>query len=67
MTDVRCQRLERYETWAAECETLARLSTDDPVKQAQYERLAAHYSYLASSFRKAITVHSVALSRLTLH
>src|SRR6476646_4627888 len=37
MTDVRHQRLERYETWAAECKALARQMTD-PSKQKRYER-----------------------------
>jgi len=66
MADVRQKRLERYETWAAECRVLARVATDR-AKQAQYERLATHYEYLATSFREALAVHSGALSKLTLH
>lgn len=66
MADVRQKRLERYETWAAECKVLARIMTDRS-KQGQYERLAAHYEYLAASFREALATHSAALSKLTLH
>ncbi len=66
MADVRQKRLERYETWAAECEILARVVTDRS-KQEQYEHLAAHYSYLAASFREALAIHSAALAKLTLH
>ena len=66
MADVRQKRLERYETWAVECRVLARIATDR-AKQEQYERLAAHYEYLAASFREALAVHHAALSKLTLH
>jgi hypothetical protein len=66
MSDVRHKRLERYDTWAAECEMLARTATDR-LKQKQYERLAAHYHYLASSFREALAMHGAALAKLTLH
>jgi hypothetical protein len=66
MADVRQKRLERYETWAAECEVLARVVTDRS-KQKQYEHLAAHYYYLAATFRKALSMHSAALAKLTLH
>jgi hypothetical protein len=66
MIDVRQKRLERYEAWAAEYEILARVAID-PVKQQQYERLAAHYRYLAASFRKALAVHSAALAKSKLH
>lgn len=66
MADGRQKRLERYETWAAECRVLARVMTDR-AKQTQYERLAAHYEYLAASFRDALAVHHAALSKLTLH
>ena len=66
MTDVRHKRLERYETWAAECEALARQMTD-PSKQKRYEYLAAHYQYLAGSFREALATHGSALAKLTLH
>ncbi|HVX75047.1 MAG TPA: hypothetical protein VHB49_02900 [Bradyrhizobium sp.] len=66
MADVRQKRLERYEAWAAECEILARVAADRS-KQKQYEHLAAHYHYLAASFREALAMHSAALARLTLH
>jgi hypothetical protein len=65
MVDVRQLRIERYETWAVECEMLARVAMDDPSKK-QYEHLAAHYYYLATSFRKALALHSAALVKLTL-
>jgi hypothetical protein len=45
---------------------LARVATDR-AKQEQYERLAAHYEYLAASFREALAVRRAALSKLTLH
>jgi hypothetical protein len=66
MTDVRRQRLEQYEAWAAEYEVLARVEIDR-AKQKRYERLAAHYSSLAASFREALAVHGAALAKLTLH
>jgi hypothetical protein len=65
MTDPRYRRLERYETWAAECRALAR-SASDRSKQRQYEHLAAHYDYLASSFREALAIHDAALAKLRL-
>ena len=65
MVDVRQRRLERYETWAVECENLAQIVTDRS-KQRQYERLAAHYHYLAAGFREALAMHSAALAKLTL-
>jgi hypothetical protein len=66
MTDVRLRRLERYEAWAAEYEMLARVAID-PGKQHQYGRLAAHYRYLAASFRKALAMHRVVSTKSTLH
>ena len=66
MTDVRHKRLERYETWAAECEALARRMTD-PSKQKRYKYLAAHYQHLAGSFREALATYGSALAKLTLH
>ncbi|HUN97538.1 MAG TPA: hypothetical protein VMU69_15080 [Bradyrhizobium sp.] len=66
MTDVRRKRLEQYEAWAAECEILARIATDHAT-QEQYQHLAAHYRYLAASFRDALAMHSAALAKLTLH
>jgi hypothetical protein len=66
MADVRHNRLERYETWAVECEILARVATD-PSRKKQYELLAAQYAKLAASFREALAVHSAALARLTRH
>ena len=66
MADVRHKRLEQYETRAAEYEILARLTTDRS-QQKQYEHLAAHYHYLAASFRRALAMHSAALAKLTLH
>jgi len=65
MADDRHKRLLRYETWAAECEMLARVATDR-LKQNQYERLAVHYHYLAASFREALAMHSIGLAKLTL-
>jgi hypothetical protein len=66
MADVRHKRLERYKTWATECQILAR-AVSDHSKQKQYEHLSAHYSYLAASFREALAIHSAALAKLTLH
>ena len=66
MADVRQKRLERYETWATECEMLARAVTDRS-KQEQYGELAAHYGHLATGFREALAMHSAALAKLTLH
>jgi len=66
MADVRNKRLEQYEAWVAEYEILARVATDRTT-QERYERLAAHYRYLASSFRDALATHSAALAKLTLH
>jgi hypothetical protein len=66
MADVRNKRLEQYEAWAAEYEMLARVTTDRAT-QKQYEHLAVHYRYLASSFRDALTMHRAALAKLTLH
>jgi hypothetical protein len=66
MPDDRHARLLRYETWAAECEMLARVATDR-LKQNQYERLAVHYRYLAASFREALVMYGVGLAKLTLH
>jgi hypothetical protein len=66
MGDVRHNRLGQYETWAAECEMLARVATDR-LKQKQYEYLAAHYYYLTISFREALAIHSAVLAKLTLH
>jgi hypothetical protein len=65
-TDVRRKRLERYERSAADCEMLARLAIDR-VKRVEYERLGAHYRALATGFRDALTMHSVALAKLVLH
>jgi hypothetical protein len=39
----------------------------DPSKQKRYERLAAHYQYLAGSFREALAAYGSALAKLTLH
>jgi len=66
MPDVRNRRLQRYETRAAECEMLARVVTDR-TRQQHYEYLAAHYHFLASSFRDALAMHSAVLAKLTLH
>jgi hypothetical protein len=66
MADVRNKRLEQYEAWAAEYEMLARVTTDRAT-QKQYEHLAVHYRYLASSFRDALAMHRAALAKLTLH
>jgi hypothetical protein len=66
MADVRQSRLERYEALAAEFEILARVATDRS-KQQEYEHLAAHYRYLAASFREALAMHGAASTKLTLH
>jgi hypothetical protein len=66
MGDVRHNRVERYEMCAAECELIARLITHRS-KQKQYEELAAHYFYLAASFREAVALHNAALAKLTIH
>ena len=59
MTDFQHERLEQYETAAAECEMLARLTTDQG-KQALHEHLAAHYRDLATGFRRALTMRDAA-------
>jgi hypothetical protein len=65
-TDLRQKRLERYETSAAECETLARLAIDHSPR-TEYENLAALYRSLASGFRNALAIYSTALAKLTLY
>jgi hypothetical protein len=64
-TDVRHQRLERYETSAAECEILAQLAADRSLR-TEYEYLAALYRSLAAGFREALAMHKTALARLSL-
>ena len=66
MADVRHRQLERYEASATEYEILARVATDRS-QQRQYEHLAAHYHFLAVSFREALAISSAALAKLTLH
>lgn len=59
MTDIQYRQLELYETTAAECEMLARLTTDRS-KQARYDQLALHYHDLATGFRQALELRGVA-------
>ncbi len=46
-------RLERFETIAAECETIAELATDN-AKRELYLRLALRNRDLAAEIRKAV-------------
>jgi len=66
MPDDRRNRLQRYETWTAECEMLARKAVDRTM-QNNYERLAMHYRYLAITFGKALALHRNELNKLKLH
>jgi len=52
MTDHQ-DRLERFETLAAECELIAKLATDAS-KRELYLRLAVHYRELSDDMRRAI-------------
>jgi hypothetical protein len=64
-TDVRRERLERYETSAAECEILARLAAGRSLR-TEYEHLADLYRSLATGFHEALAIHRTALTKLTL-
>ena len=52
-------RMERFETLAAECELIAKL-TMDGAKCELYLRLALHYRELADDMRKAIATKDAA-------
>ena len=58
MTDLEA-RLERFETLAAECELIGKLTTDR-AKRELYLRLALHYRELADDMRKAIATKDAA-------
>ena len=58
MTDLEA-KLERFETLAAECELIAKLTTDG-AKRELYLRLALHYGELADDVRKAIATKDAA-------
>jgi hypothetical protein len=58
MTDLEA-RLERFETLAAECELIAKLTVDG-TKRELYLRLALHYRELADDMRKAIATKDAA-------
>jgi hypothetical protein len=58
MTDLEA-KLERFETLAAECELIAKL-TMDGAKRELYSRLALHYRELADDMRKAIATKAAA-------
>ena len=52
-------RLERFETLAAECELIAKLSMEE-AKRELYFRLALHYRELVDDMRKAIATKDAA-------
>ncbi len=54
-------RLERFETTAAECQMIAELTTDD-TKRELYLRLAMRNRDLATETRKAIIVKDALLA-----
>jgi hypothetical protein len=58
MTDLE-GKLEQFETFAAECELIAKLATDK-AKSELYSRLALHYRELAADMRKAIATKDAA-------
>ncbi len=58
MTDLQ-DKLERFETLAAECELIAKLATD-AAKRELYLRLALHYRELATELRKVIVTKDAA-------
>ena len=59
MIDLR-DKLERFETTAAECQMIAELTTDD-TKREFYLRLAVHNRDLATETRKAIAGNELCL------
>ncbi|MBR0959798.1 hypothetical protein [Bradyrhizobium japonicum] len=52
-------RLERFETLTAECELIAKLTTDS-TKREFYLRLAEQYRQLAADMRHAIATRAAA-------
>jgi hypothetical protein len=58
MTDLEA-KLERFETLAAECELIAKLSAEG-AKRELYLRLALHYRELTDDMRKAIATKDAA-------
>jgi len=58
MTDLEA-RLDRFETLAAECELIAKL-TMDGAKRELYLRLSLHYRELIGDMRKAIATKDAA-------
>ena len=58
MTDLQ-DRLERFETLAAECELIAKPATDG-AKRELYLRLALHYRELVADMRKAMATKAAA-------
>jgi len=60
MTDFE-SKLERFETLAAECDLISKL-TDDAAKRELYLRLALHYRELADDMRTVIATNHAAPS-----
>ena len=58
MTDLEA-KLERFETLAAECDLIGKL-TDDGVKRELYLRLGLHYRELANDMRTVIATKDAA-------
>jgi hypothetical protein len=58
MTDLEA-KLERFETLAAECELIGKLTTDG-AKRELYLRLALHYRELGDDMRKVIATKDAA-------
>jgi hypothetical protein len=56
MTDLQ-DRLERFETLAADCELIAKAATDGAQREL-YLRLAVHYRELVADMRTAIATKS---------
>ena len=54
-------KLERFETLAAECDLISKL-TDDPAKRELYLRLGQHYRELAGDMRAVIASVAPAVS-----
>jgi hypothetical protein len=52
-------RLERFETLAAECELIAKLATDS-AKREFYLNLAGHYDQLAAETRREVATKAAA-------
>jgi hypothetical protein len=58
MTDLEA-KMERFETLAAECDLIGKLTTDK-AKRELYLRLALHYRELVDDLRTVITTSSAA-------